>query len=279
MRAYTLVGKLTGCPVKEVVHFGSSITATHSVYTAAADPRKVNPIATGSLGLYEKMTEYTGYENVFGSARRKVLFDLIKAPEDLKKLFYRYADRSYHCEFVKGKLLQVVSSKDFVSPPVLLAQSDICCPDNHKLYVPNYPHGSGSASHLDAFRMWIDHCFFGRPLAYIDSVMVNRRNNMLEVEVMFHGKTEITKATCYYVQTNEPRFLELGHGRHFKETEHFTNATWKSVSRELGSDRCSARISFRTELDKKIACFIQLEDKAGQTSGYTGSRYFWLESK
>jgi hypothetical protein len=125
--------------------------------------------------------------------------------------------------------------------------------------------------------MWIDHCFFGRPLTRIDQAEVQWKDGIFSVKVKTSGETEIKKVKCYYFQTDEPRFLELGHGRHFKNVEHFTNADLKSFLMERNSGKYTAKVNIPADQGKYLACFIQAEDDAGQTSGFSGTRYFWIE--
>lgn len=158
MRAYTLVGKVTGTPTRKVVHMGSSITAAMAFITATYDRRVSGVVITGNLA-YEAEDALPDASDV--EARQAILRDnpilrgkrgevyrrLFDAPPETRRLFDKCFHRGRFASNIDGALLQVAGSNDFATPHLTVEEAMKALPiDNHLVYVPNYPMGAPAKS-------------------------------------------------------------------------------------------------------------------------------------
>jgi hypothetical protein len=146
----------------------------------------------------------------------------------------------------------------------------------HFAQVPNYPHGTGSKRHVEAFRMWIDHIFFQRPLSEIEVETPAYRAGRLTCVAKVSGKPRAEAAKLYYVTTDEPNYLR---SVYFMDApaESFVRAKWQAVAMRREGDRWLAEVQMPPPAGRFAACFVDVTDTAGRTRGYASSTTLWLE--
>jgi len=150
------------------------------------------------------------------------------------------------------------------------------------IYVPENipeanPHGCGSMTHVNTFRMWIDHCFFDRPLSQVTEVETEWTDLGLKVDVEIQGKPEVRKVAVYYHQTSDASFFDIGRANEFPNTDHFTKASFEALVMNVDGDGYSAVIPYDEQGGEYVALFVHVEDFAGKTTGYVSSMMRWVQ--
>ena len=72
-------------------------------------------------------------------------------------------------------------------------------------YVANYGHGMASDQHVQAFRAWAAHCFWGRPVTKL-TALGSVEEETLSFEAILHGEAEIKQVNLHYCQLKGRRF-------------------------------------------------------------------------
>ncbi len=278
MRSATLVGKLVGKPTEKIMHMGSSITAHQGFKVAQCDPRLVGLMATGSSGLYSKLVTKDGKQWLSSGTRRPHLVRLANAPQEQKDLWLRHSDKGLYADEIKARILLAAGTTDPASQLSVLPDYFGTFPaGKHFLHVPNYPHGCGSTTHVRAFRMWIDHCFFGRPLSELTDLNAEWTDTGLRVQVRVLGEPNVRKVEIYYHQTTHAGYLDIGRSREFPGKDHYTKSEMQSGEMQGDDGSYSVHIPVDEKAGKNIAFFIHVEDFTGKTAGYTSSIMRWLQ--
>ncbi len=277
-RTLTMVGHLTGHPVEQAIHLGSSISAHQAWIWPLYDRRVKAIIATGDVGF--QRDKYPA-DRSFKRAKRPVFEAISKAGADLQTRLLEHTDPYLFGARLKCRVLQIAGTKDFASPPSTVDYflQAIAGP-THLVYVPNYAHGTGSRRHLKAYRMWIDHVFFGRPISSVKLVNASYTGGQVTVTARLpNDAPQVQHVQFVYATSSEPDFLR---SRFLKSTprNNHVQAKWKTVpmERRPGSDN-EWTATFRPPgpASSFVAGFVDVEDQAGTTKGYAASRMIWLE--
>ncbi len=277
-RAYTLVGKLTVMPTRRVVHMGSSITAHQGWKAASYDPRLAGLVVTGDTGRYD-LFQVDGKPYIAVTKRRRPLFQRL-ADSSMKETWYDHVDKARYAHQIRSKTLQVVGTADPMSAPRVFNPFWEGLPlAKHLSYVPGYPHGCGSMTHVEAFRMWVDHCFFDRPLSVPGQPRSEwRADGRLEVRVPIGGDATIEAVKLHYHLTGDTRFLNFGRPGDFSEgTDHITRVQdWDFVPMRREGREWTASVVLEGEGDR-VCFFVSVHDRAGSTPGHAATLMRWLD--
>ena len=129
--------------------------------------------------------------------------------------------------------------------------------------------------------MWIDHCFFGRPLTAVRAPEVEWTDDEnLLVTVSTTGKAEVRSVSVHHVHTNEEKFFASGFTSKFEGIDHKTQPIWKElVVERTGEGQYTARIPVPGEKGDRVALFVKVDDFAGNTTGHAASFVQWLQAE
>ena len=275
-RALTAVGHLTGHRVKGVVHLGSSISAHQAWIWPLYDERVKGLVATGDIGF---QTDKYPTDGSFRRAKRPVFEAISKADSSLQTLLLKHSDPYLFGPRIRCAVLQVAGTNDFATPPSTLNKflPRIAGP-TRLVHVPNYAHGCGSFRHLAAFRMWIDHVFFERPLSDARITRAAYTSRRVTVTARIDGRPRIRDVRFVFATTSEPNFLR---SRFLKSTPraNHVKAKWKTIPMERvdrENNQWSVAIHIPHPAPRFIAGFVDVTDHAGQTVGYVASPMLWL---
>jgi len=215
---------------------------------------------------------------MMSGTRRPHLVRLANAPRSEKDIWLRHSDKALYAREITVKVLLAAGSADPASQMSLLPEYYASLPSGkHFVHVPNYPHGCGSMTHVKAFRMWIDHCFFERPLSKLASVDTKWTKTGLRVRAQVEGKPEVHKVELYYFQTSDDCFMDIGRDKEFPDKDHFTKAIFKTVEMQIDGRAFVVELSLDAPEGKYVALFVQAQDFAGKTAGYASSMMQWME--
>jgi len=265
-RAVTLIGKLTGHPVRSVVHMGSSITASHAWIWPLFDERVKGLVATGDVGFVRDWFPLDGSLR----SKRTALVELSRATPELQNAAIRLADPYDFGDRIRIPVLQIVGTSDFDSPlstvPKFLAA---LAGPTHLVNVPNYPHGTGSWRHVRSLRMFIEHIFFERPLTRIERVEFQQDGGQLVVKAKVTGTPTVSEVRFFYTTYSEPNFLKSS----FPNTSanNYTKAKWTSAPMNRAADRWVGTVAIPSTRPSFLAGFVDLRDEYADQPGYASS--------
>ncbi|MDA1069461.1 MAG: PhoPQ-activated protein PqaA family protein [Verrucomicrobia bacterium] len=69
--------------------------------------------------------------------------------------------------------------------------------DKSFAYVPNYLHGMGTSTHVQAYRAWAAHCFWGRPVTTV-AALESEEHGTLNISAIVNSQANVTGVRLYY---------------------------------------------------------------------------------
>lgn len=282
-RAVTMIGKLTGVPVRTVIHMGYSISANHAWTWPLYDSRVKGLIATGDIGAIE---DWFPLDGSLKNSSRPAFNAMSQAPRDLQQSALRLHDPFYHGAQLHNVLLIPCSNDPYAAPLAAAKFFAALGEPKHLSIVPNYGHECASRRHVDLARMWLEHLLGNRPLTEVAFVeppaMVN---GTLHVRAHVQGQAQVKTVQFVYATSAEPKFLRAVLMPDApKQDKSYIAAKWQTVSMSKsaaadGSGEWTASVELPAGQTGKlfVAGFVDVEDRHEGLAGYASTAVHWLE--
>jgi hypothetical protein len=112
--------------------------------------------------------------------------------------------------------------------------------DKSFAYAANYGHGMATPAHVDAFRAWAAHCFWGRPVTKL-TALETVEQDALKIDVLIQSRAEVMDVRLFYCFKKGARFndrkdryrslpmKQVGTGPHWEATLPLKSAVGREV--------------------------------------------------
>ena len=174
---------------------------------------------------------------------------------------------------LKVPILQIAGTNDFASPPYHIPGflTGLAGPV-HLVNAANYPHGCASWTHVESFRMWIDHVFFNRPLTRISIGEVAKTSDRLNVTAYINTDTSVQ------IQDVQLNYTAYSDTNYFKSVllpgmpdSNYMNAVWVSTPMTLNGGGWQAGIALKALTETNLAYFASVKDRYNNRIGHAST--------
>ena len=209
MRAMTVLGTLDAVQAEQFVLVGSSKRA-QSIWIAAAVDDRIRGIVSiarpgNFLHLILQHNPTPGAlpdRNAIRTTHEGAKHDYMVHLEDMYTTrgyeYMAYIDPYQFLSRVKVPVMYVIGTNDNLFNSF----------DDHGFYpfyegdksfayVPNYRHGMGTTTHIEAARAWAAHCFWSRPVTQV-TALESLAQNKLSINALVSSQAEVNGVRLYY---------------------------------------------------------------------------------
>lgn len=268
MRAMTMAGALAGQSTQSAYTFGSSINGSLSYSTALYDTRVKGLGATGAYGHQDSFLAQPAAADLYYSWCITGCNPYAMAA-DLRAELLATADLHIIGPSLDIPVLQVVPTNDVNATHMLLPEAfSTVAGGVHLVSVPNGVHSSAPPRVAEAFRMWIDHVEFGRPVSEIQGTELQQQGTEIAIAAQLREAAPPDAVRFFYITMDDDTYL----GNAFwwsTPDDNYETATWQEIPMQQVGDRWEATLT--TPSARYLAGLVDVSDHVDGKPGYVSS--------